>query len=105
MLTAAMTPIGTVRSTRMVTDDDDWDSVLSSIELDAAQFTTDALATLNTFSHIEVVYLFDHVDRPKSRRARGIRGTTRPGRKSASSRSEGRPDRTESERPSAASTG
>jgi tRNA (Thr-GGU) A37 N-methylase len=52
MLTVAMTPIGTVRSTRMVTDDDDWDSVLSSIELDAAKFTTDALATLNTFSHI-----------------------------------------------------
>jgi tRNA-Thr(GGU) m(6)t(6)A37 methyltransferase TsaA len=56
-----MTPIGTVRSTRVVTEDHDWDSVLSSIEIDAAQFTADALAGLDTFSHIEVVYLFDRV--------------------------------------------
>jgi tRNA-Thr(GGU) m(6)t(6)A37 methyltransferase TsaA len=60
-----MTPIGTVRSTRMVTEDDDWDSVLSSIELDATQFTTEAVSGLETFSHIEVVYLFDRVDPAK----------------------------------------
>jgi tRNA-Thr(GGU) m(6)t(6)A37 methyltransferase TsaA len=65
MLTVAMTPIGTVRSTRTATEDDDWDSVLSSIALDAAQFTTEALAGLDTFSHIEVVYLFDRVDPAK----------------------------------------
>jgi tRNA-Thr(GGU) m(6)t(6)A37 methyltransferase TsaA len=60
-----MTPIGTVRSTRTATEDDDWDSVLSSIELDAAQFTAEALTGLETFSHIEVVYLFDRVDPAK----------------------------------------
>jgi tRNA-Thr(GGU) m(6)t(6)A37 methyltransferase TsaA len=65
MLTVAMTPIGTVRSTRTATEDDDWDSVLSSIELDAAQFTAEALTGLETFSHIEVVYLFDRVDPAK----------------------------------------
>lgn len=32
-----MTPIGTVRSSRTATEDDDWDSVVSSIELDASQ--------------------------------------------------------------------
>jgi tRNA (adenine37-N6)-methyltransferase len=62
MLTVVMTPIGTVRSTRTTTEDDHWDSVVSSIELDLVQFTTDALAALDTFSHIEVVYLFDRVE-------------------------------------------
>jgi tRNA-Thr(GGU) m(6)t(6)A37 methyltransferase TsaA len=57
-----MTPIGSVRSTRTATEDDRWDSVVSSIELDEAQFTTEAVAALDTFSHIEVVFLFDRVD-------------------------------------------
>jgi tRNA-Thr(GGU) m(6)t(6)A37 methyltransferase TsaA len=65
MQTVTMTPIGTVRSTRILTEDDDWDSVLSSIEIDPAHFTTDALAGLETFSHIEVVYWFDRVDPAK----------------------------------------
>lgn len=60
-----MTPIGNVRSTRTVTEDDRWDSVVSSIELDPAQFSNEALAALDTFSHIEVVYLFDRVDAAK----------------------------------------
>ena len=57
-----MTPIGTVRSTREATEDDRWDSVVSSIERDPVQFTPEALAALDTFSHVEVVYLFDRVD-------------------------------------------
>ncbi len=57
-----MTPIGTVRSTRAAIEDDRWDSVVSSIALDAAQFTAEALAALDAFSHVEVVYLFDRVD-------------------------------------------
>jgi tRNA (adenine37-N6)-methyltransferase len=63
-----MTPIGTVRSTRTATEDDHWDSVVCSIELDAAQFTEEALATLETFSHIEVVYFFDQVEPAKVER-------------------------------------
>jgi tRNA (adenine37-N6)-methyltransferase len=62
MITVTMSPIGTVRSTRAGADDDDWDSVVSSIELDPRQFTAEALAGLETFSHVEVVYLFDRVD-------------------------------------------
>jgi tRNA (adenine37-N6)-methyltransferase len=77
MQTVTMTPIGTVRSTRNLTEDDDWDSVLSSIELDPAQFTADALAGLDTFSHIEVVYVFDRVDPAKVERgARHPRNNT-----------------------------
>jgi tRNA-Thr(GGU) m(6)t(6)A37 methyltransferase TsaA len=68
MRAVTMTPIGTVRSTRAVAEDDDWDSVASSIELDAEQFTAEALAGLDTFSHVEVVYLFDRVDVAKIER-------------------------------------
>jgi tRNA-Thr(GGU) m(6)t(6)A37 methyltransferase TsaA len=65
MQSVTMIPIGTVRSTRTVAEDDDWDSVASSIELDAEQFTGEAFAGLDTFSHVEVVYLFDRVDADK----------------------------------------
>jgi tRNA (Thr-GGU) A37 N-methylase len=54
-----LTPIGTVRSTRTATEDDHWDSVVSSIELDPAQFTPEALAALDAFSHVEVLYFFE----------------------------------------------
>jgi tRNA-Thr(GGU) m(6)t(6)A37 methyltransferase TsaA len=57
-----MTPVGVVRSTRAATVDDDWDAVVASIELDGSQFTSEALAALETFSHIEVIFLFDQVD-------------------------------------------
>ena len=55
-------PIGWVRSSRKEALDDDWDSVTSTIELDADRFTPDALHGLTDFSHIEVVYVFDRVD-------------------------------------------
>lgn len=58
----AMTPIGTIRCTRARPDDDRWDAERSWIELDATQFTADALAGLDAFSHVEVVYVFDRVD-------------------------------------------
>lgn len=61
MRTITLLPIGTVRSTRRAIEDDNWDSVVSSIDLDATQFTADALSGLDTFSHVEVVYLFDQV--------------------------------------------
>jgi tRNA-Thr(GGU) m(6)t(6)A37 methyltransferase TsaA len=60
--TLTMTPIGAVRSTRSAAEDDRWDSVTSSIELDPALFTAEALASLDTFSHIEVLFVFDRVD-------------------------------------------
>src|SRR5271154_903936 len=65
MTTFVMTPIGTVRSTRAVPEDDRWDAVTSSIELESSQFTPEALAELETFSHVEVLYVFDRVEPSK----------------------------------------
>jgi tRNA-Thr(GGU) m(6)t(6)A37 methyltransferase TsaA len=41
--------------------DDDWEGVEAIIRLDQ-RFAPDALEGLDTFSHIEVVYVFDRVD-------------------------------------------
>jgi tRNA-Thr(GGU) m(6)t(6)A37 methyltransferase TsaA len=57
-----MAPIGVVSSTRREATDDRWLSETSSIELDGRRFTTDALAGLGDFSHVEVVFLMDAVD-------------------------------------------
>ncbi len=58
----ALEPIGWVSSPRAAPLDDDWDSVTSIITLDPARFDEHALAGLDEFSHIEVVFLFDQVD-------------------------------------------
>jgi tRNA-Thr(GGU) m(6)t(6)A37 methyltransferase TsaA len=55
-------PIGVVRASRDAAVDDDWDGVTSRIELDPAVLDTDATAGLDTFSHIEVLFVFDRVD-------------------------------------------
>ena len=72
-----MTPIGSVSSPRTEPLDDDWDSITSTITLDAGQFTPDSLDGLADFSHVEVVYVFDRVE-PSSvqTRARHPRGNT-----------------------------
>jgi tRNA-Thr(GGU) m(6)t(6)A37 methyltransferase TsaA len=57
-----MRPIGTVRSTRSEVIDDDWDAIPTQIELDPERFGTEAVAGLDSFSHIEVIYVFDRVD-------------------------------------------
>jgi len=54
-------PIGWVASGRREPVDDDWGQVESTITL-AEGFGPEALAGLDTFSHVEVVYLFDRVD-------------------------------------------
>ena len=56
-----LTAIGTVRSTRTEPIDDDWDSVEARIALDPSLFGSDATASIQDFSHIEVVYHFDRV--------------------------------------------
>jgi tRNA-Thr(GGU) m(6)t(6)A37 methyltransferase TsaA len=71
----ALTPIGVVRGGRAEATDDDWDAVTATIELDAAQFTADATASLDAFSHIEVVFHFNRVsDAEVNRGARHPRG-------------------------------
>jgi tRNA (Thr-GGU) A37 N-methylase len=54
--------IGWVRSSRKAALDDNWDSVTASIELDTAQFDRQAMAGLDAFSYVEVIFLFDQVD-------------------------------------------
>lgn len=54
-------PIGYVRSRRTVVEDDGWDAIPTRIELDPAELSPDATLGLETFSHIEVVFLFDRV--------------------------------------------
>ncbi len=54
-------PIGYVRSSRKVVEDDGWDAIPTRIELDPAELSPDATLGLETFSHVEVVFLFDRV--------------------------------------------
>jgi tRNA (adenine37-N6)-methyltransferase len=57
-----MKPIGVVRSTRKEAADDHWSSERVEIELDAAQFSTEAVAGLDGFSHLEVIYFMHGVE-------------------------------------------
>lgn len=54
-------PIGEVIGGRDEIRDDDWGPVVSTISLDPDRFAPDALAGLDAFSHLEVVYVFDRV--------------------------------------------
>jgi tRNA-Thr(GGU) m(6)t(6)A37 methyltransferase TsaA len=68
-------PIGTVVGGRTEVVDDDWGPVAAVIELDAEQYTEEALRGLDAFSHLEVVYHFHKVAPEKiettARRPRG----------------------------------
>jgi tRNA (adenine37-N6)-methyltransferase len=70
----SIAPIGTVISRRTVPTDDDWDVETTVIRL-SDEFDESALAGLDTFSRIEVVYVFDRVATDKievgARRPRG----------------------------------
>lgn len=66
-------PIGTVRGGRVDPVDDGWGSEVSTIELDPSRLDAGALAGLDEFSHVEVVYLFHLVDE-----AEVITGARRP---------------------------
>jgi tRNA-Thr(GGU) m(6)t(6)A37 methyltransferase TsaA len=70
-----VTPVGVVVGGRDRPFDDDWDEVEAIIRLDGTQFGPEALAGLDEFSHVEVVYLFHLVDPDKVERgARRPRG-------------------------------
>lgn len=56
-----MKPIGVVHGTRAQPTDDHWDAERAEIALDAAQFSADALAGLDAFSHVLVVYVMHAV--------------------------------------------
>ncbi len=61
-VTIEMTPIGVVQNDRSDAIDDDWDRVNSTIQLDLDLLGDDATAGLRSFSHVEVVFVFDRVD-------------------------------------------
>jgi tRNA-Thr(GGU) m(6)t(6)A37 methyltransferase TsaA len=60
--TYTLLPVGRVLGGRDVVRDDDWGAERATIRLDADRFTADAVAGLDAFSHLEVIYLFDRVD-------------------------------------------
>ena len=72
-----MEPVGHVRGSRREATDDHWGRVEAVIELDAPRLSADCVAGLESFSHIDVVYVFNQVD-PASivRGARHPRGRT-----------------------------
>ena len=90
-----ITAIGRVRSERDQPIDDGWDAIPVRIELDADAFTPDALASLDQFSHAEIVYLFDRVTEAQIERgARHPRGRTeRPKAGIFAQRGKNRPNR------------
>lgn len=60
-MSIVMTPIGRVEGGRPEPEDDDWGASLARIVLDPARFDEEALLGLDTFSHAEVVFVFDKV--------------------------------------------
>ncbi len=60
-----LTPIGTVRNARKEPIDDGWDAIESVIALDTARFGPEALAALDSFSHVEVLFAFHLVNDDK----------------------------------------
>ncbi len=68
-------PVGWVQGGRAEPEDDRWDGVEAAIALDAARFGVEAVAGLDAFSHLEVVFLFHRVDPARieagARRPRG----------------------------------
>lgn len=71
-------PVGIVRNEVQEPVDDVWGRLRSTIELDAGRFSEDSLAGLDSFSHVEVVFLFHRVGEGEIvRGARHPRGETR----------------------------
>lgn len=59
-----LTPIGTVKNTRKEIEDDNWGNITSIIELDS-RFDEEALAEIESFSHVEILFYFHLVDENK----------------------------------------
>jgi tRNA-Thr(GGU) m(6)t(6)A37 methyltransferase TsaA len=56
-----LSPIGVVKSSRRVVEDDHWGEIASEIELDSS-FTEEALYQIEEFSHAEIIYYFHLVE-------------------------------------------
>lgn len=53
--------VGHVRGGRVEAEDDGWAAEVAAVELDAERFDASALAGLDAFSHVEVVFQFHQV--------------------------------------------
>lgn len=53
-------PIAKVKNSRKEPIDDNWEAIISEIEL-AEDIPTDAFASISDFSHLEIIYYFDKV--------------------------------------------
>ncbi len=60
-MTYAMEPIGHVRAARATPEDDYWGETTAVVEL-ADGYPADALAGIESFSHAEIVFVFDRVE-------------------------------------------
>jgi tRNA-Thr(GGU) m(6)t(6)A37 methyltransferase TsaA len=60
-MTITQQPIGVVRSTRAQVADDRWDAEQAYVELEE-RFGPEALAGLEAFSHVEVLFFMDRVE-------------------------------------------
>ncbi len=54
-------PVAVVRTARSTPQDDGWGDEVATLVLDE-RFGSDALAGLDAFSHLEIVFVFDQVD-------------------------------------------
>ena len=62
MKSYTVTPVATVIGGRVRPIDDNWGAVTAIVRVDQERFDADALAGLEEFSHLEVVYTFHLVD-------------------------------------------
>jgi tRNA-Thr(GGU) m(6)t(6)A37 methyltransferase TsaA len=60
-MSIVMTPIGQVWGGRSAPEDDDWGESRACVVLDPERFDDEALMGLESFSHAEVIYVFDKV--------------------------------------------
>ena len=68
----ALEVVATVRASRTIPTDDDWGDTVAVLEL-APHLADEALAGLDAFSHVEVIYVFDRVTPNEI-----VRGTRHP---------------------------
>lgn len=54
-------PVGRIESPRIQLVDDQWGDIISTIHLDSEQFTEEAIAGLEDFSHLEVIFYMHQV--------------------------------------------
>ena len=60
-MTIEVSAISHVNGGRVLPEDDGWGASRALIELDASRFTPAALAGLDSFSHLEIVFVFDRL--------------------------------------------